>query len=129
MMELSASAARSTRLFALLGAVALGAGLPCLFRPGDARAQSAPASVIVPHDGLMFRTPEGRILARLSSGPPGGMLELYDAEQHPSLTVRAGSPAPDRGIGGWSPGEPEEDLVDSWTSISPRIVRRPASGL
>ena len=45
----------------------------------DARAQASPPSTIyVPWEGLVFRTPDGRAIARLSRDANGGVLELYD---------------------------------------------------
>ena len=48
----------------------------------EAHAQSGtPAAITVPADGLVFRSPDGRPIARLSRDMRGGVFELYDDRQ------------------------------------------------
>jgi hypothetical protein len=126
MRELSA---RGTRILVSLGVLALGIGIGTIFRPADARASSLQSSIVVPHEGLTFRSTDGRVIARLSAGPGGGVFELYDADERPSIAVRAGAIARPRSIAAWSPGSADESLVDPWTASSPNVDRLPASGL
>jgi hypothetical protein len=64
-------------------------------RVRDAHAQAAPfaATIYVPSDGLAFRTFNGRVVARLSYDPHGGVFELYDDHERPAVRVR-GEPLP-----------------------------------
>lgn len=59
---------------------------------GQAHARPAgqPASVIVPADGLAFRTIDGRIIARLSYDSRGGVFEVFDNNEHATSAVRSG---------------------------------------
>jgi hypothetical protein len=62
----------------------------------EAHAQPAPAmaaTVYVPGDGLMFKTADGRPLARLSRDASGGVFELYDDRGLVAQRVSAGSVA------------------------------------
>jgi hypothetical protein len=63
------------------------------FWPRDARAQAiAHASTIyVPADGLVFRTIDGKPIARLSHGTHGGVLELYDDRQEAAARFSSGT--------------------------------------
>ena len=56
----------------------------------SAQAQVSPLSstVYIPSDGLVFRTFDGRIAARLTYGHHGGVFELYDEREAPSAVVR-----------------------------------------
>jgi hypothetical protein len=48
----------------------------------EAHAQSGvPASITVPAEGLVFRSPDGRPIARMSRDARGGVFELYDDRQ------------------------------------------------
>jgi hypothetical protein len=44
--------------------------------------------VYVPQEGLAFRTPEGRVIARLSYDRAGGHFDIYDAEERPTVSIR-----------------------------------------
>lgn len=62
----------------------------------EARAQTLPAltaTFYVPGDGLMFKTLDGRPLARLSRDASGGVFELYDDRGQVAQRVSAGSVA------------------------------------
>ncbi len=65
----------------LLAWVVLLAGVVALLVPRDARAQPPPveSTIYVPPRGLVFRTLDGKAVARLSYGPDGAVLELFDA--------------------------------------------------
>jgi hypothetical protein len=48
----------------------------------EAHAQAGvPASITVPAEGLVFRSPDGRPIARVSRDARGGVFELYDDRQ------------------------------------------------
>jgi hypothetical protein len=55
-----------------------------------ARPSGQPASVLVPPDGLAFRTIDGRIIARLSYDSRGGVFEVFDNSEHATSAVRSG---------------------------------------
>jgi hypothetical protein len=118
---------RGARIAAGLGLVAVGVGMACLLSPTHASAQSRlSSSLTVPPEGLFFRTPDGRILARLYSGTQGGVFELYDAQGHPR---GGGLPPPLVSQSGWAPGELSEGLADPWGPSFSDVARRPPSGL
>jgi hypothetical protein len=57
-----------------------------------ARAASETAlgsSVYVPPDGLMFRTYDGRVVARLGYDARGGHFDVYDRNERPVAQLRA----------------------------------------
>lgn len=56
----------------------------------EARAQQAGAAVYVPPEGLSFRSPDGRLIARLAYDTRGGIFEVYDRRERPSGSLRAG---------------------------------------
>jgi hypothetical protein len=63
-----------------------------LFAPREALAQSRPVTttINVGEQGLLFRGPDGRVIARLSSDPiQGGIFELYNASEKPGARLRA----------------------------------------
>jgi hypothetical protein len=59
----------------------------------NAQAQGSPLSstVYIPSDGLVFRTFDGRVAAKLLYGPHGGVFEVFDEREQPSGIVRGGS--------------------------------------
>jgi len=56
---------------------------------GQARADASAITVPVPSQGVVFRTPEGRIVARLRSEASGGVFELFDARGQAAVRLRA----------------------------------------
>jgi hypothetical protein len=61
----------------------------------EAHAQSlSTATIYVPPGGLVFRTPDGSAIARLSRDAHGGIFELFDDQQ--AVSVRAPSVAAPR---------------------------------
>jgi hypothetical protein len=76
----------------LVLAVAFAAGLASsrLGVEREARAQQAGAAVYVPPEGLAFRSPDGRLIARLAYDTRGGIFEVYDRRERPSGSLRAG---------------------------------------
>jgi hypothetical protein len=74
----------------LLGAFAGGIVSSQLLE-GRAHALTLPlaSTEYVPSDGLAFRTFDGRIVARLSYNARGGVFDVYDAQEHPAISVRA----------------------------------------
>jgi hypothetical protein len=74
----------------------------------DARAQVSPLSstVYIPSDGLVFRTFDGHVAARLSYGAHGGVFEVFDEHEQPSAGVRSGTvlAGPGRPLPGAVPG-------------------------
>jgi len=55
--------------------------------------QPQTATLYVPPDGLLFRAPDGRAVARLSYDAHGGVFEVYDDRERPAAALR---PAPPR---------------------------------
>lgn len=98
-----------------LGTLGLAVAAIGLFSPSKAGAESRVASLVVPPGGLEFRTPEGHILARLSSSPAGGVLELYDANEHPASVWQTGSAASPARLGAIGESEERLDVIrDPW---------------
>jgi hypothetical protein len=66
--------------------------------PREARAQtiSSLSTIYVPSDGLVFRTVDGRPIARLSRDVHGGFLELYDDRQEGVARFSSGALGPTR---------------------------------
>ncbi len=63
-----------------------------IFAPREALAQSRAltTTINVGSQGLLFRGPDGRVIARLSSDPvQGGVFELYNASEQPGARLRA----------------------------------------
>lgn len=85
--------------FAILAAIVavsgFGGGIVSgrIFQVGDARAQerSTTGSINVGRAGLVFRGPNGRIIAKLSSEASGGVFELFNANEQPGARMRAAS--------------------------------------
>ena len=78
---------------ALLVLVAAFAGGMVASRLGEreAKAQAAAgAAVYVPPEGLSFRSPDGRLIARLAYDSRGGFFEVYDRRERPSASLRSG---------------------------------------
>jgi hypothetical protein len=79
-------------LAVLVVAASFGAGLASsrlLERDAFARAAPLASTIYVPSDGLAFRTFDGRVIARLSYGRHGGVFDLYDTDERPTVSVRA----------------------------------------
>jgi hypothetical protein len=123
MIKLSA---RGPRVLAVGAIVAASIGL---LRPSHAGADPSTASIVVPRGGLAFRTPEGKVLARLSSDTEGGVLELYDAHEQPTAAWRGGASVA-RGAAGpeWTPGGLDEEVRDPWRT-SPKRASFNGGGL
>jgi hypothetical protein len=69
-------------LLTLAGAFAAGAlSHHLLPRNAHADAPTTTSSVLVPWEGLVFRTPDGTAIARLSRDAHGGLFELYGDRQ------------------------------------------------
>jgi hypothetical protein len=63
-----------------------------VFAPREALAQGRPltTTINVGQQGLLFRGPDGRVIARLSSDPTqGGVFELFNANEQPGARLRA----------------------------------------
>lgn len=74
---------------------AAGAALGHWAWPRDAHAQglSSVSTVYVPPDGIVFRTLDGRMLARISrDATGGGAFEVYDSEELVTSRLAAGAP-------------------------------------
>ena len=81
----------------------------------EAKAQAAGAAVYVPPEGLSFRSPDGRLIARLAYDSRGGFFEVYDRRERPSASLRSGFVAevPPRPAG--LPGAPVAPLATTET--------------
>ncbi|HZU83585.1 MAG TPA: hypothetical protein VE987_11735 [Polyangiaceae bacterium] len=76
---------------ALVAAFAAGAAWHAVWpRAARAQATASPSSVYVPAEGLVFRTADGRPLARLWRGPKGGVFDLYDDNGAAATRLSAG---------------------------------------
>jgi hypothetical protein len=60
-------------------------------RDANAQARSPASSINVAASGLLFRGPDGRVIARLSSDAGGGVFELFDAHEQLGARMRASS--------------------------------------
>jgi hypothetical protein len=113
--------ARRTRILVVGVIVAAAIGL---WRPTKAGADPSTASIVVPPGGLTFRTPEGRVLARLSSDTDGAVLELYDAHERPTAAWRGGaSERPAMVAPDWTAGGIPEEIPDPWRGVAKASVR------
>jgi hypothetical protein len=54
-----------------------------------ASAEAAAITIPVPAEGVVFRSPAGRTVARLRSEAAGGVFELFDARERVSVRLRA----------------------------------------
>jgi hypothetical protein len=68
----------------------------------EAHAQSSAlaSTIYVPSDGLVFRTFDGHVIAKLSHDARGGVLELFDAHEHPSAAIRSDGLGAPRAVAG-----------------------------
>jgi hypothetical protein len=96
--------------------------------PRDARAQShsSVSTVFVPPDGLIFRSPDGRAIARLARDESGGVIELYDNDEQVTSRLTARQPtrnakAPDCTCT-QAPQSVMLDNLDPWRSAAPPSV-------
>jgi hypothetical protein len=64
-----------------------------IFGESAARADDRPVTtnINVGPQGLSFRGPVGRVIARLTSDSSGGIFEVYNANEQPGARVRASS--------------------------------------
>ncbi len=74
---------------ALLAAFAAGVAFEHFGRDAHAESMTTVSTLYVPPGGLVFRSMDGSPIARLSRGPHGGTLEMYDdrrevAERYPA---------------------------------------------
>jgi hypothetical protein len=77
--------------------VAVVAFVAGLCASGTSHAQSNPfaSTIYVPADGLVFRTFDGHVIAKLSHDAHGGALEVFDEHERPFATWRNdGKPGP-----------------------------------
>ena len=110
------------RLFPVLcAATAFGAGVAghaLLGREARAQSSSATSTVYVPADGIVFRSLDGRPIARLSRDVHGGTLELYDDHEQP-VTRLVASPFGSR-VGALECAPPSRGYVlddgDPWSA-------------
>lgn len=73
----------------------LGGALEHWACPRDARAQpqSSVSTVFVPSEGIVFRSLDGRPIARLSREASGGVIELYDENEQVTTRLTAATPS------------------------------------
>jgi len=91
---------------------------------GDATAQERPntSTIYVGQGGLVFRSVDGRALARLGGDATGGFIEVYNSREQPAARLRPGSaldmPAPPERVLGPQPPQlrPEVQAVPAYTS-------------
>lgn len=82
---------RSFAVFALVaGTFAAGfASSRWLERTAQAGSPAYASTMYIPADGLAFRTFDGHVVARLSYNARGGIIDVYDNQEHPAISVRA----------------------------------------
>jgi hypothetical protein len=81
-MRPALSSRTPTFLLATIAAFTAGVAFEQLCpRDAHAQAMSSLSTIYVPSDGLVFRTLDGRAIAKLSHDAHGGFLELYDDRQ------------------------------------------------
>ncbi|MGO8994989.1 MAG: hypothetical protein ACLQVI_16870 [Polyangiaceae bacterium] len=82
-------------LAAIVAVSGFGGGLVSghVFRVPEAQAQerAAMSSINVSAGGLVFRAPNGRVIAKLSSDASGGVFEVFNADERPGARMRAAS--------------------------------------
>jgi hypothetical protein len=116
----------SKRLFlvsALVVSAFAGGALSSRVFAGDARADARPttATIYVPADGLVFRSPEGKTIARISSDASGGVLELYNEKEQPGARLRTGGVTGSADFGS-SAAQPAPQQPQG--PVGPRVVNR-----
>jgi hypothetical protein len=98
----------------------------------DAHAQGTTSitTIYVPADGLVFRSLDGRPIARLSRDVHGGMLEVYDDHDEATVRVSSGTFAPLKSSGMASPSSRifTLDDEDPWLAAPPAPAPRPGAG-
>jgi hypothetical protein len=101
----------------------------------EAIAQPMPSSstIYVPSDGLVFRSFDGRPIARLTRDTHGGVLELYDEREEPTTRVSAGGTLGHLRASGPVPTPPSRvftlDEEDPWLAPPPPApAPRPGAG-
>jgi hypothetical protein len=81
-----------TFLVAILAALAGGVVSHHLWpRAAHADVTSSTSAIYVPWEGLVFRTPDGKAIARLSRDAHGGLLELYNDRQEEAARLSGGA--------------------------------------
>ena len=99
----------------------------------EAQAQSATSisTIYVPADGVVFRSFDGRPIARLSRDVHGGLLEVYDDHDEATVRVSSGTFAPLKNSG-LAPPAPSRvftlDDQDPWLAAPPAPSPRPGAG-
>jgi hypothetical protein len=80
----------SLGLPAILSAFLCGVLASRVFVPeAHAQSSSLASTIYVPSDGLVFRTFDGHVIAKLSHDPHGGVLEIFDEHERPTAAIRS----------------------------------------
>jgi hypothetical protein len=118
--ENEVSMMRSTRLAVVGLVVGVVGGFVGARAMRDAHADERPTTttIFVGTQGLVFRTVDGRAIARLSSDSGGGVLELLDSQEQPRSRLRAAGL--DMGQGARAPQTTRPPPV-STSSRQPRV--------
>jgi hypothetical protein len=123
----------SSRRFALLAALVTVSGFAggiVAGRVSSAKADARPttAFINVPSEGLYFRGPDGKIIARLAGESGGGVFELYNDKEQPASRMKAGDVKATPVIVPVPPAVRRyplmDDVVDPWVPY-PKPAERP----
>jgi hypothetical protein len=123
-----------TKLLGVALAAALGGAVvshAVWTRDAQAQGASSISTIYVPADGVVFRSFDGRPIARLSRDVHGGLLEVYDDHDEATVRVSSGTFAPLKGSGVAPPGSSRVftlDDQDPWLAAPPAPGPRPGAG-
>jgi hypothetical protein len=123
-----------TKILGVALAAALGGALVShTFWAREAQAQGASSisTIYVPADGVVFRSFDGRPIARLSRDAHGGLLEVYDDHDEATVRVSSGTFAPFKSSGIAPTGASRIftlDDQDPWLAAPPNPAPRPGAG-
>lgn len=128
------SALERTKLLGVALTAALGGALVShAFWAHEAQAQGASSisTIYVPADGVVFRSFDGRPIARLSRDAHGGLLEVYDEHDEATVRVSSGTFSPLKNSGIEATGASRVftlDDQDPWLAAPPSPGPRPGAG-
>ena len=123
-----------TKLVGVALASALGGALvshAVWTREAQAQGTTTISTIYVPVDGVIFRSFDGRPIARLSRDVHGGLLEVYDDHDEATVRVSSGTFAPLKSSG-IAPAASSRiftlDDEDPWLAAPPAPAIRPGAG-
>jgi hypothetical protein len=122
------SVLRRSALIVVLSVVAFAAGAlsVTLMAPRVAHADAVSSAILVPWEGLTFRSVDGRAIARLSYSAGGGVFEVLDGSGNSFATGRVPplpSPSPSASPSATSSENLAEDAIPLRSPQTRRKVR------